>query len=74
MMGDETGFEVIETKLAELYELQWERIEEMVIKFHFPSSIRAEITEAREILSDWLWCLEAKDRASRRDEGKAKLD
>jgi len=77
MTKDETGFEVIEANLAELYELQRERIESQIIssaRMKIPDPLREEVAEAREILSEWLWCLEAKDRASRRTEGKAKLD
>ena len=76
MTKNETGLEVIEAKLAELYELQRERIEELVTKMLAPSpkTIREEVAEAREILGEWMWCLEAKDRASRRVEGKAKLE
>lgn len=70
MTKDETGFEVVEAKLAELYELQWDRLEHQIVsKRAVPDPIREEVAEAREILAEWLWCLEAKDRASRRIEG-----
>ena len=63
MTKDEAGFEVIEAKLAELYQFQWERIEKMGARSHHSDLIREEVCEAREILVRWLYCVEAKDRA-----------
>jgi len=75
MTKDETGFEVIEAKLAELYQFQWGRLDRLATTpIHYSSELRSEVAEARKILSEWLWCLEAKDRARCRDEGKARLD
>ena len=72
---EKTEYEVIETKLAELYQLQWERVESLAAKQELrDGSLREEVAEAREILSEWMWCIEAKERAHRRVEAKAKLD